>query len=292
MGGYGGDFASVLTSLRLANAADVVLSTVDTVGLPLVLLKGAGFVRRPVVYTSIGLPERLVQLRGERMRRLYRAALDRAGAIVAYSEHETEWLRNWIGPGSPPVVFLPFAVDVGAFRPDPVRRPQTDVVSVGADPRRALSCYRDCVRRPELSFRIVASAERARPRAPRMSSWRSPLARRGAGASCRRPPRCAAGWENSYSARRVPRTAWRSANKRAHAARLRARGPAGIAPAGRCRRSSERSSNADGRACRSPSAPAPVKQSNAVFPGSAIPTRSGGFCQARCSPSAGSRSRT
>jgi glycosyltransferase involved in cell wall biosynthesis len=163
MGGYGGDFASVLTSLRLANAADVVLSTVDTVGLPLVLLKRAGLVRRPVVYTAIGLPERLVQLRGERMRRLYRAALGRADAIVAYSEHEAAWLRDWVGPGGAAVVFLPFAVDVAAFQPDPVRLPQTDVVSVGADPRRDFELLVEVAsRHPELSFRIVASAERAR----------------------------------------------------------------------------------------------------------------------------------
>ncbi|MGZ4314381.1 MAG: glycosyltransferase family 4 protein [Gaiellaceae bacterium] len=163
MGGYGGDFASVLTSLRLANAADVVLSTVDTVGLPLVLLKRAGLVRRPVVYTSIGLPERLVQLRGERMRRLYRAALGRADAIVAYAEHEAQWLRDWVGPPGPPVVFLPFAVDLAAFQPDPVRTPNTDVVSVGADPHRDFELLVDVAsRHPELSFRIVASAERAR----------------------------------------------------------------------------------------------------------------------------------
>ena len=41
-GGYGGDFASVLASLRAVNAADVVLSTVDTVGIPLILLRRAG----------------------------------------------------------------------------------------------------------------------------------------------------------------------------------------------------------------------------------------------------------
>src|SRR2546423_14464149 len=44
-GGYGGDFYSVLPSLRHLNAADVVFSTVDTVGLPLVLLRRAGLVR-------------------------------------------------------------------------------------------------------------------------------------------------------------------------------------------------------------------------------------------------------
>ena len=166
-GGYGGDFASVLTSLRLANAADAVLSTVDTVGIPLVLLKRAGLVRRPVVYTSIGLPERLVELRGKPMRRLYKAALRGAAAILAYSEHEAQWLRNWLGPGGPRVVFLPFAVDVQAFRPDSARTPETDVVSVGADPRRDFDLLLEVAsRHQELSFRIVASAERARSLAP------------------------------------------------------------------------------------------------------------------------------
>ncbi|SRR6266851_4974817 len=162
-GGYGGDFASMLASFRLVNAADVVLSTVDTVGIPLILLKRAGLVSRPVVYTSIGLPERLLQLRGERMTRLYRAALGGAAALLAYSEHEATWLRDWLGPGSPPVVFLPFGVDVEAFRPEPSNVPRTDVVSVGADPRRDFELLLEIAsRRPELSFRIVASAERAR----------------------------------------------------------------------------------------------------------------------------------
>ena len=70
-GGYGGDFATVLASLRKANHADVVLSTVDTVGIPLLLLRKAGRVRPPLVYIAIGLAERLERLRSERMRRLY-----------------------------------------------------------------------------------------------------------------------------------------------------------------------------------------------------------------------------
>ncbi len=72
-GGYGGDFATVLASLRTANRADVVLSTVDTVGIPLMLLNRIGRVRPPLVYVAIGLPERLELLRGERMRRPLRA---------------------------------------------------------------------------------------------------------------------------------------------------------------------------------------------------------------------------
>lgn len=159
VGGYGGDFASVLASLREINRADVVLSTVDTVGLPLVLLKRVGLVRPPIVYVAVGLPERLVQLR--RLRGLYRRALCGTREIVSYAESEVEWLRNWLGPAAR-VVFVPFGVDTRQFAPVE-RVPQVDVVSVGADPRRDFALLTTvAARHPELTFRVVASADLAR----------------------------------------------------------------------------------------------------------------------------------
>jgi glycosyltransferase involved in cell wall biosynthesis len=158
-GGYGGDFASVLASLRAINAADAVLSTVDTVGIPLVLLKRFGVVRTPIVYVAIGLPERLVQLR--RLHGLYRRALLGARALVSYAESETEWLRDWLGPAAR-VVFVPFGVDTNAFRPVD-RELEFDVVSVGADPRRDFPLLAAvAARHPQLSVRVVASVEHAR----------------------------------------------------------------------------------------------------------------------------------
>jgi glycosyltransferase involved in cell wall biosynthesis len=159
LGGYGGDFASVLASLREVNRADAVLSTVDTVGLPLVLLQRFGVVRPPIVYVAVGLPERLVQLR--RLHDLYRRALSGTRALVSYAESEVEWLRNRLGPEAS-VVFVPFGVDPKEFAP--VRRePELDVVSIGADPRRDFALLtRIAARQPELRFRIVASAEHAR----------------------------------------------------------------------------------------------------------------------------------
>ncbi len=161
-GGYGGDFASILGSLRAINASDVVFSTVDTVGIPLILLKRARLVRPPVVYTAIGLPERLVQLRGERMRRRYTEALQACSSIVSYAASEVDLLREWLAPDPPPVVFVPFGVDTEAFGPQP-REPDADVVSIGADPRRDFGLLvRIAERHPELRLRIVASADHAR----------------------------------------------------------------------------------------------------------------------------------
>ncbi len=160
-GGYGGDFARVLPWLAAANRADVVLSTVDTVGLPLVLCKRAGLLRPPLVYVAVGLPERLEQLRGRARRRLYASALRRAHTLVAYSAYEARVLRAELGHGA--VEFVPFGVDTDAFRPRPHVFPDVDVVSVGADPRRDFALLlRMAERRPGLSFRLVVSGEHAR----------------------------------------------------------------------------------------------------------------------------------
>lgn len=162
-GGYGGDFASVLASLRTANRADVVLSTVDTVGIPLMLLKRAGRVRPPLVYVAIGLPERLARLRTRRMRRLYAAALGSCAAVVAYSEQEAEDIRAWVDAngGSARVGFVPFGVDARSLAPD--GGPGSGVVSVGADPHRDFELLvRVAGRMPDVEFRIVTTADHAR----------------------------------------------------------------------------------------------------------------------------------
>jgi glycosyltransferase involved in cell wall biosynthesis len=161
-GGYGGDFAGVLPSLRTANAADVVFSTGDTVGIPLLLLKRFGRVRTPLVHAAIGLPERLQQLRHERTKHTYRAALRTADTVFAYAQAEADWLRDWIGDDAR-VDFVPFGVDVDAFAPQPEHELDTDVVSIGADPRRDFGLLTTiAARHPELSMRIVASREHVR----------------------------------------------------------------------------------------------------------------------------------
>ncbi len=162
-GGYGGDFATVLGSLGVANRADVVFSTVDTVGIPLVLARRAGGLRRPLVYAAIGLPERLAQLRSERMRDLYASSLARSASILAYSEREAGDLEAWLAERGRrvPVSFVPFGVDTDAFRPT-AEPPTRDVVSVGADPHRDLPLLLDVARSlPETSFSVVAGRDNA-----------------------------------------------------------------------------------------------------------------------------------
>jgi glycosyltransferase involved in cell wall biosynthesis len=165
-GGYGGDFASAFASLRSANEADVVFATADTLGIPLFLLARARLLRPPLVYAAIGLPERLIQLRGRAARRVYASALRSARAIVTYSQAEADWLRDWLGTDRPEIVFVPFGVDVDAFSARDAQA-EVDVVSVGADPRRDFELLVGvAARHPELGFRVVATEERARALRP------------------------------------------------------------------------------------------------------------------------------
>ena len=163
-GGYGGDFTSVLASLASANRAEVVFSTVDTVGIPLMLIKRAGRLRPPLVYVAIGLPERLARLRSERMRRLYASALASCSSVIAYSEYEADQLRSWLESHgfAQRVEFVPFGVDANSFAP--TREPAAlGVVSVGADPHRDFELLlRVAARMPEVPFRVVTSADHAR----------------------------------------------------------------------------------------------------------------------------------
>jgi glycosyltransferase involved in cell wall biosynthesis len=161
LGGYGGDFATVLASRGSANRADLVLSTVDTVGIPLMLLKRLGLIRPPLVYVAIGLPERLERLRSRWMRKFYASALGSCVSVVAYSEHEADVLRDWLGrhDAETPVEFVPFGVDTERFRPEGGGRAD-DVVSVGADPHRDFALLLEAAARmPERSFRIVTTAD-------------------------------------------------------------------------------------------------------------------------------------
>jgi glycosyltransferase involved in cell wall biosynthesis len=116
------------------------------------------------VYVAIGLPERLVTLRSERVRRLYASALGSCASVIAYSQHEADELRGWLARYgfSPPVAFVPFGVDPAAFSPQP--GPATvDVVSVGNDPHRDFELLvRVASRVPEVSFRIVTSHDHRR----------------------------------------------------------------------------------------------------------------------------------
>jgi glycosyltransferase involved in cell wall biosynthesis len=163
-GGWGGDVASVLASRRRIATTDVVFATVDTLGIPLALLRRRRLVARtPVVYASIGLLDRVARIRSDRIRRAYRDAIGAVDAIVAYGAAEADELREWLAPlpARPPVRFLPFGIDTDRVRPEGGPA-DLDVVCVGGDPQRDYRLLvRVAERTPSRQYAVVTTREHA-----------------------------------------------------------------------------------------------------------------------------------
>ena len=165
VGGYGGDFGAVLCALGPARDADVVFSTVDTVGIPLLALRGAGLLHAPLLYAAMGLPERLATLRRAAVQRLFARALGTTATIVAYSQYEADQLERWVAErgGAIRAVFVPFGVDTDYFRPPSAMGTEVDVVSIGRDRFRDFGFLLELAARlPRYRFRIVTTEEHRR----------------------------------------------------------------------------------------------------------------------------------
>jgi glycosyltransferase involved in cell wall biosynthesis len=158
VGARGGDFAGVASTMERANRADVILSTVDPIGIPLVTFAALGMIRPPIVYVSIGLPMRMRQVTTW-ARFLYRRIFRRVSRIVAYGFEEAAWLDNWLGfKGN--VRFVPYGVDADYFCASGEAETNADVLSVGADINRDFPQLISCAgRNSHISVKLVTNRE-------------------------------------------------------------------------------------------------------------------------------------
>lgn len=164
LGGSSGDFLTVFKEWRRCRQADIVVSTVDNVGVPLAFLNYFGLLRRPLLYISIGLPERLAKIPRPLIRAFYKRLYKRIPCFVTYGWEEARRLRAWLGEPSDSrrVIFIPFGVDPRAFYPMPDRAASVDVLSIGADFQRDFQLLLNAAGHlPAYSFRIITSPHHA-----------------------------------------------------------------------------------------------------------------------------------
>jgi len=156
-----GDACSVRAHLWQIKCSRVILATNDNTGLPACRLKSEGLFSTPLVYVSIGLPERLLALEAKRpiWVKRYRKWLSSVDLFVAYGYEEAEWLRQWLGPKSR-VRFIPFGVDTEKWEPQAAASKDVDVLSIGADPMRDFSLLIAYARsRPEVRVCLVTRSD-------------------------------------------------------------------------------------------------------------------------------------
>lgn len=158
-----GDVCSVRAHLWQMNRARVVVATTDNTGLPAARLKARGRLRVPLVYVSVGLPERIESAAAKSPARAarYRKRLASVDRFLAYGYAEAEWLRQWLG-NPEKVRFLPFGVDTEKWRPEDGVQETTDVLSVGSDPKRDFGLLVEYARqRPGVGVCLVVGRDGA-----------------------------------------------------------------------------------------------------------------------------------
>mgnify|MGYP003586775352 CR=1 FL=1 len=158
-----GDVCSILAHLRLMNRAQVVMATSDNTGLPAAWIKERGLLKKPLVYVSIGLPERIKAVEKIKPARetRYRRRLKCVDRFVAYGWEEAEWLRQWIGEADK-VHFIPFGVNTKIWRPMNHSFGSTDVLSIGADLMRDFNLLIEYARlRPDVGVCLITGKESA-----------------------------------------------------------------------------------------------------------------------------------
>ncbi|MCC5847957.1 MAG: glycosyltransferase family 4 protein [Verrucomicrobia bacterium] len=171
-GAYGGDFPTCLANLGRANHADVVWSTVDTTGIPLAWLKRVGRLHPPLVYTSIGLPERLDGLRPGKGRDRLLRALGTCDRMLCFGWEEARRLREILPEMSEQIRFVPYGVDTEAWQPLETAK-TVDVLSLGMDWQRDFGALRHLAEsRPDLRLKFITSPELAEKAGPFPSNVR------------------------------------------------------------------------------------------------------------------------
>jgi glycosyltransferase involved in cell wall biosynthesis len=158
-----GLFAAAFAMLPAIRRAAVAVSTVDALGIPLLWCRRVGLFSTPLVYISVGFPERVATLPA-RARALHARLLRRARAVIAFGFREAEELRSLLGPdGAGCVHFVPFGAHE-AFSRAGEGQPEdgSDVLSVGADPQRDFPLLLDIAsRRREWSFEVIVGGAQA-----------------------------------------------------------------------------------------------------------------------------------
>jgi len=123
-----------LQNLSALKRARVVISTVDSCGLPLALLKRLGLLRGRLIYISQGLSDRVAAYGpGRWLSRRYRELLLGVDELVVLSAGAREGLAAWLRVPLERIRVLPFGTDCEFWRNTAPTGARGKVVSVGSD---------------------------------------------------------------------------------------------------------------------------------------------------------------
>ncbi len=155
-----GDLINILRMLPRIWRSDLVISSVENVGIPLLLTRWMGLWSTPFIYTSIGLPERLEKMHPF-FKNLLRDQLRQASLINGFGSEEADRLHAFVNTPSyrAPVRHWTYGISLpkqSSLGGSPWR---WDSITIGADPNRDFKLMICAAQeRPDLRFLMIASS--------------------------------------------------------------------------------------------------------------------------------------
>jgi glycosyltransferase involved in cell wall biosynthesis len=140
--GMGFALDMILENLPRLKNADIIISTVDTCGLPIALLKRLGVIHAPILYFSQGLSDRVEALRGKSWlyqpyRVFYSWLLRACQGLYTLGKGAAQHLNETLDLRGRRVEVIPFGVDMEFWHSAHTDMPAGDyILSVGNDPAR------------------------------------------------------------------------------------------------------------------------------------------------------------
>lgn len=156
--GFGFKMDQALCLLPIVNSYDVIVSTVDSAGLPFLLLKKLGVIKRPIIYCSIDFAHRLENKKNP-LFVLYKLLLKEASIIVSYSSDDINILKKYNNN----VFLLKIGTDINYYKDVKVHKSNVSEVKVlafGRDSSRDYITLLEAVKNEkDIKLTIICSKE-------------------------------------------------------------------------------------------------------------------------------------
>lgn len=137
---------------------DIIITTVDSAGLPVLLLKMLGVINKKVVYISIGLVNE-INNKNNIIVNLYKKLFNLADFIIVHSKEEKILYQKINSHFANKVLFTPFCIDTNFFTNN-VKSNEGFILSVGRDKSRDYSLLSEVAKQmKDQKFVLVTSKE-------------------------------------------------------------------------------------------------------------------------------------
>lgn len=139
-------------------SADLIITTCDSAGMPIALLKRLGIVKTPLIYTSIGLAGQQKRLGSNWAFSLAKFVLPGADKIVCYTQIEKKLLSKNFAIPDRKLTYFPWCMDTNFFHPSPRKKTGDFVLAVGQGYGRDYPLLLQAATKlPDISFRILCT---------------------------------------------------------------------------------------------------------------------------------------